>query len=47
MTVQEYAEKRGVSLAAVYKMIKENRIRHDTKYGKKVVFGAFEKEISK
>lgn len=46
MTIKEYAELRGCSQAAVYKMIHEDRIKHDRKYGKLVVFADIRKVIA-
>lgn len=37
MTVKEYHEASGKSLAAIYKRIAENRIKFDRKFGKLVV----------
>lgn len=37
VTVKEYAEIRGITLAAVYKAINENRVKHDRKFGKIVI----------
>lgn len=37
VTVQEYAENHGITLAAVYKQIKENRVRSERKFGRLVV----------
>jgi hypothetical protein len=38
MTVQEYADYEGISLAAAYKRIKEERAKSEKKFGKLVVF---------
>jgi hypothetical protein len=37
VTVQEYAKSEGITLAAAYKRIKENRARSEKRYGKLVV----------
>lgn len=37
VTVQEYAVNHGITLAAVYKRIKENRAKSDRKFGRLVV----------
>lgn len=37
VTVKEYAEKKGITLAAAYKQIAENRVKFERKYGKLVV----------
>jgi hypothetical protein len=37
MTVQEYADYEGISLAAAYKRIKEDRANHEKRFGKLVV----------
>lgn len=37
MTVKEYAELKGQSLAAIYKQIAENRIKFQKKFGRLVV----------
>ena len=37
VTVQEYAKSEGISLAAAYKRVKENRATSDRKFGKLVV----------
>ena len=37
MTVKEYAELKGQSLAAIYKQIAENRIKFKKKFGRLVV----------
>jgi hypothetical protein len=37
VTVQEYAEDEGITLAAAYKRIKENRVRSEKKFGRLVV----------
>jgi hypothetical protein len=37
VTVKEYAESRHLSLAAAYKQVKLNRVRHEKKFGKVVI----------
>jgi hypothetical protein len=37
VTVQEYAKSEGITLAAAYKRIKENRAKSERRYGKLVV----------
>jgi len=37
ITVQEYAEKEGICLAAAYKRVKEKRVSSERKFGKIVV----------
>lgn len=37
MTVKEYAEFQGISLAAAYKRVNENRVKSEKKFGKLVV----------
>jgi hypothetical protein len=44
VTVKEYAEKKGITLAAAYKQISENRVRSGRRYGKLVV--AVEKQAA-
>ena len=37
MTVKEYAEYKGISIPAVYKQIRENRVKSEKRYGKILV----------
>jgi hypothetical protein len=46
LTVKEYADAEGISLAAAYKRVKENRVRSEKRYGKLVVQLKDKKEIA-
>ena len=37
ITVQEYAKKQGICLAAAYKRVKLNQVDHERKFGKVVI----------
>lgn len=45
MTVKEYAEFKGQSLAAIYKQIAENRIKFERKFGRLVIAVKGTKEL--
>jgi hypothetical protein len=46
VTVKEYAEIKGLTLAAVYKQINENRVKFEKKFGKLVIAYKEERAIA-
>ena len=43
LTVEEYAKIEGISIPAVYKRVKENRVKSEKKFGRIVIKYDFEK----